>query len=218
MDKKFSIYFYGKIVGCFRFRKIFGFKKLILQKLLENRLTVFFSFKRNSRPYFIFYLLFLFSIFDTSKAGTNFSQVKNNPIEVDYLETRNELEDYIIDTGDAIFLEFFLQELNGVYSVNEEGELLLPKIDETFVRGLTRSELQTLLETRYAEFLIDPVIKIRFAVFKSIRVLVSGELRNPGFYKFPAYKSGSFFNPDVGKYLNSTVPFNQPPSRKSENE
>ena len=31
----------------------------------------------------------------------------NNNLAIEYLETRNELEDYIIDTGDAIYLEFF---------------------------------------------------------------------------------------------------------------
>ena len=71
-------------------------------------------------------------------------------------------------------------------------------MDETFVRGLTKSELKTLLEKRYAEFLIDPEIKIRIAGFKSIRVLARGELRNPGFYKFPAYASGSFAILDKG--------------------
>ena len=50
------------------------------------------------------------------------------------------------------------------------------------------------MEKRYAEFLIDPEIKIRLARFKSIRVLVRGELRNPGFYEFPAYSSGSFLS------------------------
>ena len=48
------------------------------------------------------------------------------------------------------------------------------------------------MEKRYAEFLIDPEIKIRIAEFKTIRVLARGELRNPGFYKFPAYASASF--------------------------
>ena len=50
------------------------------------------------------------------------------------------------------------------------------------------------MEKRYAEFLIDPEIKIRIAQFKSIRVLARGELRNPGFLKFPAYQSGFFIN------------------------
>jgi len=67
-------------------------------------------------------------------------------------------------------------------------------LDETYVRGLTTSELKSLLEKRYSEFLIDPDIKVRIAVFKSIRVLARGELRNPGFIKFPAYESVAFIN------------------------
>ncbi|MDC3159193.1 polysaccharide biosynthesis/export family protein [Prochlorococcus sp. AH-716-G10] len=145
----------------------------------------------------MFSFLFFFFIFDTTKAETNLSNTKNNQIEIEYLESRNALEDYIIDTGDSIALEFFpAQELSGIFPVNEEGELFLPRIDETFVRGLTTSELKTLLEKRYAEFLIDPEIKVRIALFKSIRVLARGELRNPGLYRFPAYTSLSFLTSD----------------------
>ena len=170
---------------------------MIVQKVFENRLIGFFSFKRNSKPFLIVNFLFLFLIFDISKADTNFNNNKNNQIEIEYLESRNELEDYIIDTGDSISLEFFpADELSGVFSVNEEGELLLPRLDETYVRGLTTSELKSLLEKRYSEFLIEPEIKVRIEVFKSIRVLARGELRNPGFLKFPAYQSGSFITLD----------------------
>ena len=164
-----------------------------LKKNFEYTVLRFLSLK--SKPTLAFFIYFLFSvfIFDVSKANNNFTKTKNNQIEIEYLESRNELEDYILDTGDSIYLEFFpAAELSGVFSVNEEGELLLPRLDETFVRGLTKSELKTLLEKRYAEFLIDPEIKIRLARFKSIRVLAKGELRNPGFYKFPAYDSVSF--------------------------
>jgi len=170
---------------------------LIVQKVFENRLIGFFSFKRNSKPFLIVNFLFLFLIFDISKADTNFNNNKNNQIEIEYLESRNELEDYIIDTGDSISLKFFpADELSGVFSVNEEGELLLPRLDETYVRGLTTSELKSLLEKRYSEFLIEPEIKVRIEVFKRIRVLARGELRNPGFLKFPAYQSGSFITLD----------------------
>ncbi len=122
---------------------------------------------------------------------------KDKAIPPSYLNSKKELEDYIIDTGDSISIEFFpAEELSGVFSVNEEGELFLPRLEETFVRGLTKSELKSLLEKRYSEFLIDPEIKVRIAFFKSIRVLARGELSNPGFYKFPAYESGSFINLD----------------------
>ena len=151
-----------------------------------------FFFKSSSKLIVSFYSLFSLFIFDISKADTSFSNKKNNQIEIEYLESRNELADYIIDTGDQISLEFYpADELSGIFEVNEEGELFLPRVDETFVRGLTKSELKTLLEKRYAEFLIDPEIKVRIVGFKSIRVLAKGELRDPGFYKFPAYKSFS---------------------------
>ena len=173
---------------------------MILQKVSKNTLLGFFSLKRKFKPFLIFNVFLLLFIFDISKADTNFPKKKHNPIEIEYLESRNELEDYIIDTGDSIYLEFFpADELTGVFKVNEEGELILPRLDETFVRGLTKSELKTLLEKRYAEFLINPEIKIRIAGFKSIRVLARGELRNPGFYKFPAYTSGSFVTVDKGE-------------------
>ena len=162
----------------------------------NNILGLFFSCI-NPKFFFFFNLFFLFFLFDISKADTNFPNKKNNQIEIEYLESRNELEDYIIDTGDSIYLEFYpAGELSGVFSVNEEGELLLPRLDETFVRGLTKSELKTLLEKKYSEFLIDPEIKVNIAVFKGIRVLVKGEIRNPGFYKFLPYDSVSFINND----------------------
>ncbi len=170
---------------------------MISQKVSKNKFIGFFYLKKKFKPFLIFNVFLLFFIFDLSKADTNFPNKKNNKIEIEYLESRNELEDYIIDTGDEISLVFFpAEELSGVFSVNEEGELLLPRIDETFVRGLTKSELKTLLEKRYAEFLIDPEIKVRIAGFKSIRVLARGDLRKPGFYKFPAYSSGSFVKLD----------------------
>ena len=133
---------------------------------------------------------------EVSKSETNSPlTVKDKAIPTSYLNPKKELEDYIIDTGDSVYLEFFpAEELSGIYAVNEEGEFILPRLDETFVRGLTKSELKTLLEKKYSEFLIDPEIKVRIVVFKSIRVLARGELRNPGFYKFPAYESGSFVN------------------------
>ena len=152
---------------------------MILQKVSKNTFIGFFSFKKKFKPFLIFNVFLLLFIFDIAKADTSLPNNKNNQIEIEYLESRNELEDYIIDTGDSISLEFFpSDELSGIFSVNEEGELLLPRLNETYVRGLTTSELKSLLEKKYSEFLIDPDIKVRIAVFKSIRVLASGELRN----------------------------------------
>ena len=150
-------------------------------------------------------------IVDLSRAETNnltFSE--ENKIEIDYLESRNELEDYIIDTGDVIAIEFFpAEDLNGIFPVNAEGELFLPTIKETYVRGLTLFELKNLLEKRYDEFLIDPEIDVRIALFKSVRVFVKGELRDPGFYTFPSYQSASFYQFEKQKTTQLLAPDSQ---------
>ena len=150
-------------------------------------------------PIIIFFSSLFFAEVSKSEINTHIVE-KDEAIPSSYLNSKKELEDYIIDTGDSISIEFFpAKELSGVFSVNEEGEIYLPRLDETFVRGLTKSELKILLEKKYAEFLIDPEIKVRIAVFKSIRVLTRGEIRNPGFYQFPAYASGSFIKLETNK-------------------
>jgi len=168
---------------------------LSLRFLFKNNILGLFISCINPKFFYFFNLLLLFLIFDISKADTNNSTNSNNNLEIEYLESRNELEDYIIDTGDSIALDFYpANELSGIFPVNEEGELFLPRLDETFVRGLTKSELKTLLKKKYSDFLIDPEIKVNIAVFKGIRILVKGEIRKPGFYKFPAYGSVFFIN------------------------
>lgn len=174
--------------------------------MLENKFIRFFSFQRNSKTFLISYFLISFFIFDFSKAESNNSNFeKINQLELDYLESKKELEDYIIDTGDILFIEFYpTEELTNTYEVSAEGEIFLPRLDETYVRGLTTSELQNLLEKRYLEFLIEPEIKVRIAEFKSLQVLVRGEVRYPGFYNFPPYKSSFFLesqNDDYNVFL-----------------
>ena len=162
--------------------------------MLENKFIRLFSFKRNSQTFLIGCFLISFFIIELSKAeSNNLNFEKIDQTKLDYLESKKELEDYIIDSGDILFIEFYpAEELSNTYKVNEEGEILLPRLDETYVRGLTTSELQNLLEKRYLEFLVDPELKVRIAEFKSLRVLVRGEVRYPGIYKFPSYKSGFF--------------------------
>ncbi len=113
---------------------------------------------------------------------------KRNTIEASYLDTRNELQDYILDTGDSLYIEFKnLPALSKVYTIDAQGEIYLKKVRETFVRGLTVEELTDLLQKRYSEFLISPEIHIQIAKFKPIKVSVQGEVRRPGLIIFDSF-------------------------------
>ena len=161
------------------------------------------SLRSNVKLLFIFNFLISIFIFDLSKAEGNNETFKNiDQSDISYLESKKELEDYIIDTGDRLYIEFDpLTGFTNDYGVSQEGEIFLPRIEETYVRGLTPYELEKLLKKRYLEFLVDPEIKVRISQFKSMRVLVKGEVRNPGLYKFPLYKSNFFIQSE--SYANS---------------
>ena len=166
-------------------------KQFILKKFLQSRSFQLFSIKKKSHLLVAINFILSIFVFEIAYADiNNFKKTNNNQLQVEYLDSRNELEDYIIDSGDELFIDFYpVGEFTNTYRVSAEGEIFLPRLEETYVRGLTTSEVQKLLEKRYSQFLIEPVVKVRIKRFKRLRVLVRGAVRNPGFYIFPAYQS-----------------------------
>ena len=132
---------------------------------------------------------------------------KSNPIETSYLDSKNEFQDYILDTGDSISIDFDnAPELSSIYTIDEQGEIYAPRIKYTYIRGLTINELTGLLEKRYKEFLLNPEIYIRIVGFKPIRVDVKGEVRSPRQIKFSAFAAPiirSNLKLDLDKTINS---------------
>ena len=113
---------------------------------------------------------------------------ESTPVQTSYLESRDELKDYILDTGDSLYIEFInLPDLSGHFTIDAQGEIYFKRIKETYVRGLSIKELRDLLEKRYTEFLFNPEIYIRITRFKPIKVAVRGEVRRPGFIYFKGF-------------------------------
>ena len=152
----------------------------------------------------IFSFIFLFN-FLGAQAKPIFQDKEIN-IESSYLESKKELEDYILDTGDSLIIEFTnAPELSGTFTIDQQGEIYFKRIKQAYVRGLTVEELKILLEKKYSEFLINPDIFIRFATYKSIRVAIKGEVRNPGIVKFGAFDTANRldFESDTKSLLDS---------------
>ena len=63
----------------------------------------------------------------SSFIGVNSQQVFEEravTLGASYLESRNELDDYILDTGDVLDIEFVnAPELNGLFNIDEQGEI-----------------------------------------------------------------------------------------------
>ncbi len=143
---------------------------LKVQINIPGKIFKLLSYKSNLKFLFIFNVLISVFIFDLVKAESDNStfEIKDD-IQIDYLKPKEELKDYMIDSGDILSIDFNFEMFDGDFRVNPEGEILLPEIYETYVRGLTISELSELLTKRYFEFMNDPEITVRIAKFKPLQ-------------------------------------------------
>ena len=124
--------------------------------------------------------------------------------------------EYILDTGDVIFIDFVgAPFLSSTFTIDKEGKINIPEINSTYVRGFTIGGLEESLRTKYDEYLFDSEVKISILKYRSIQVLINGEVKRPGIYDFDA----SFINNDfpggykdipkgiVPQIYNSALPF-----------
>jgi polysaccharide export outer membrane protein len=68
------------------------------------------------------------------------------------------------------------------YLVNKEGTINFPVLGAVMAKGLTTLELTTYLEANLEEFLVKPIVNIRFINFK---ISVMGDVKSPGAYTIP---------------------------------
>ncbi len=92
-------------------------------------------------------------------------------------------EDVGLQPGDAIQVRIWREpDLSGDFTVNPNGQAVLPLLGDVQVEGRTAQELADSLKTAYGKYLRNPSIDVK--VLR--RVSVQGEVRSPGFYPVDA--------------------------------
>ena len=116
------------------------------------------------------YLAYLALLVQTLNKFQEGGQIDSS--ETSYLESKNVLNDYILNTEDVLNIEFLnIPELSGLFSVDEQGEIYFERKKYTYIRSLTIKELTQLIERRYKEFLLNPEVYIRIkhsSLFRSL--------------------------------------------------
>ena len=109
---------------------------------------MFLSFRKFADFFLSFFFLSVLLSPEIIKSeNLNQINVVNNEINSNFLNSKKELQDYIIDSGDNLFIQFYpAKEFSDFYAVNEEGEVYLPRLRETKVRGLSTQELEKLID------------------------------------------------------------------------
>jgi polysaccharide export outer membrane protein len=92
---------------------------------------------------------------------------------------RGRLEQGDFQAGDRIFVRVEgEQQLTDTFTVTDGLELALPQVGNVSMRGVLRAELQPHVRAYLAQYLRDPVVTAR----PLLRLLVEGQVANPGFY------------------------------------
>jgi polysaccharide export outer membrane protein len=91
---------------------------------------------------------------------------------------------YRLSAGDKLSIAVFGEpDLGGAFAVSGEGKIAVPLIGDVYVLGMSASEVQTALETRYREgYLKDPKVQVQFLSYRPFYIL--GEVKTPGEYPY----------------------------------
>jgi polysaccharide export outer membrane protein len=92
--------------------------------------------------------------------------------------------DYVIGAQDVLTVSVFDQpDLGGKYAVELDGSFSFPLIGRVKAGGLTIRNLETELKNKLADgFFKNPQLTVAIEQYRSQRVFVTGEVRNPGAY------------------------------------
>ena len=85
--------------------------------------------------------------------------------------TRIEEKDteYILGEGDELEIKFYgLSLFDDFYTINPQGNLILPELYEVYAKGRTVKELKSLLHEKYIEYIISPDILIEIVKYRDL--------------------------------------------------
>jgi len=168
-------------------------------------MSFFFNSSKNFLCIF-FALISLNPLPDISEASSidgkyNFNLISSNAISGD---------DYILGAGDKLQINFYgLNIFNGTHTINAEGNIYLPEIEEISVKGQTLKELDEFLTKKYEESILNPDISIRILKYRPAKFFISGEVKRPGLYTI------SYGGETSTNKINNLMPTNQITSSES---
>jgi len=99
----------------------------------------------------------------------------------DYPEKARPEQGFIIGVGDTIQMRVYGQEqLTTKAKVRGDGKMTLPLLNDVVAAGYTPASLGQQLETRYKEFLKNPVVSVSVEEVQPLTIPVGGEVSKPG--------------------------------------
>jgi len=93
------------------------------------------------------------------------------------------ITEFVLGVGDSLdFSVYRNDDLKMSTKINPSGSIFFPLIGDVRAAGRTMSDLQGELRERYSKYLVDPQIIISLSSVQSVKIMVLGEVKNPGIF------------------------------------
>lgn len=92
-------------------------------------------------------------------------------------------QNYELGTGDVLQISVWgHSELTTQIEVRPDGYITFPLVGDQYAVGKTPNQLATIIQTELANYVVDPQVTVLVHQFRTIRVQVLGEVRQPGYF------------------------------------
>ena len=125
------------------------------------------------------------SLFNSNYLHLNASEYKKEIKPLNNMITRVDEKnmEYILGEGDQLKIKFYgLSLFNDVYTINPEGNLILPELNEFYAKGKTLKELKSLLHKNYEEYIVSPDILVEIVKYRDLTLSLRGEVNQTGLF------------------------------------
>ncbi len=133
--------------------------------------------------FFFITILFFNPLLSFSLSSENKDKIgsKETDLDINYF-SKIPKNDYIIGPGDNLLIVVSKDypELTRNTIVNGEGTINLYSLGRIYVEGLTISELKSLIDKAYKEYVRYPDIEIDILDYRPVEILINGEVNKPG--------------------------------------
>jgi polysaccharide export outer membrane protein len=93
------------------------------------------------------------------------------------------VNEFVLGVGDSLdFSVYRNDDLKMSTKINPSGLIYFPLIGDVRAAGRTIPDLRSELRERFSKYLVDPQITISISAVQSVRIMVLGEVKNPGVF------------------------------------
>lgn len=101
-------------------------------------------------------------------------------------------DEYILGSGDILIIEFLgLDIFSSNYAIQPDGFLTLPEINKVYAKNKTVSQLKTILEKKYNEYIYSPDINVSISDYRPLSLTLRGEVNKTGLFNMSYLRKAS---------------------------